>query len=471
MFIERAIVDIAAGDELTHSYLVDGLWNPAHIRGHLLRQTKFFSCECERCGRGDGKGCDESRGFVCPTCGKGLVRLQWARDQALLERKTRTGAMSARGGAPLRAQQRYEKQRQQRRPGKGAGGGIGVAEEQGQKWTEEQCKKQEWAEEQCTHCGQVPSGPVREGLMQLEGRVGQRVMMMESAFATMPALGPLCLLELYRQAAPAGRDWKEGRGGGGVLSLADPEHWLVSKLHTLLHDLYKADSFSSNCTGHCPAGIEATRRPKSRARPVACSCPSSFALAAAHQRERIAFLVAEYPLRRQSSTGSDGTCAHDRARDSGRPAAAVAWAWEQLGEALLGALGVAPREIYLHDQQFIEYAQQQQHISREGEKQGLFQRARLQALQPMTANGAGLWTLDAMAEGRSTSREGRSTSREGRSDTDPLAPAGWPLDFPSAKREAVEALRKATQMLGVLHGEDDPRAAEARRKLAVAEGL
>lgn len=66
----RARRNIKVGDEVCISYLPEhGLMQSAPVRRLELHDTKRFWCSCERCTGAQ----DLSRGFVCPSCGKGKV--------------------------------------------------------------------------------------------------------------------------------------------------------------------------------------------------------------------------------------------------------------------------------------------------------------------------------------------------------------------------------------------------------------
>ena len=68
--IIRAVRPIARGEEIKISYLVpQALLSPAAERNRRLRQYGF-ACTCSRCS-----GCDDTRGFCCPSCTAGTVRL------------------------------------------------------------------------------------------------------------------------------------------------------------------------------------------------------------------------------------------------------------------------------------------------------------------------------------------------------------------------------------------------------------
>eukprot|EP00667_Euglena_gracilis_P008288 EG_transcript_8391 len=65
----RAVQDIAEGEELTVSYLCgEELLRPTAFRRAVLWQTKYFWCECGRCGEPD-----LTRKFPCSSCSDGFA--------------------------------------------------------------------------------------------------------------------------------------------------------------------------------------------------------------------------------------------------------------------------------------------------------------------------------------------------------------------------------------------------------------
>ncbi|KFG62545.1 putative histone lysine methyltransferase, SET [Toxoplasma gondii RUB] len=72
-FVLRSRADIAAGDEVTLTYLSeDDLMRPTLQRRKVLSETKDFICTCERCSA----PVDFSRGFRCPACGIGSIYVE-----------------------------------------------------------------------------------------------------------------------------------------------------------------------------------------------------------------------------------------------------------------------------------------------------------------------------------------------------------------------------------------------------------
>nr|CEL68313.1 TPA: histone lysine methyltransferase, SET, putative [Neospora caninum Liverpool] len=72
-FVLRTRADIAAGDEVTLTYLSEeDLMRPTLHRRRVLSETKDFICACERCAA----PVDFSRGFRCPSCGVGTVYVE-----------------------------------------------------------------------------------------------------------------------------------------------------------------------------------------------------------------------------------------------------------------------------------------------------------------------------------------------------------------------------------------------------------
>ena len=59
--IVRAITSIQKGEELTIHYIGDEHLVPTYLRRKALRESKYFNCECERCG----KDYDDTRRFKC----------------------------------------------------------------------------------------------------------------------------------------------------------------------------------------------------------------------------------------------------------------------------------------------------------------------------------------------------------------------------------------------------------------------
>jgi len=73
----RARQDLAAGDEITISYLSEaGLLEPTIDRRSSLHASKGFWCSCERCSAQS----DLSRGMRCPSCHQGCIfaALRWS---------------------------------------------------------------------------------------------------------------------------------------------------------------------------------------------------------------------------------------------------------------------------------------------------------------------------------------------------------------------------------------------------------
>ena len=62
----RALVAIAIGEEITHSYFLHERWQPPSYRQALLLDSKYFLCSCSRCV---DREIERTRGIDCKRCG------------------------------------------------------------------------------------------------------------------------------------------------------------------------------------------------------------------------------------------------------------------------------------------------------------------------------------------------------------------------------------------------------------------